>query len=122
MIYSTIGQYEYFLPYRYSGVSLIVLSALSGVFLYPALPNTIAYEGEVAKIFVSGAIAFVFAWVFLAIMNLTSLCVGLENGDGFNALGDCIAGTILNGVMFLVCAVFGHLVTALVAGKFTADK
>jgi len=46
------------------------------------------------------------------LMKSSPLCIGLNNGDGDNSLGHCIAGAVLNGsngTFFAIPAVLGNL-------------
>jgi hypothetical protein len=65
-----------------------------------------------------GALAWGFALVALALLNLTPLCIGQDNGDGFNDLGLCMLQTGLvaflysfpQAVMLALSAIPGGLI------------
>lgn len=68
-------------------------------------------------IFGQGLLAWMAAFLVLALLNLTPMCVGQDNGDGNNDLALCIVQTLLVGffyspletIMLLLSAVLGGL-------------
>ncbi len=46
-------------------------------------------------LFVSGGLAWLIALLSLALLNLTPLCVGKDNGDGINTFSLCVFYTLL---------------------------
>lgn len=118
MITSTIGEYEYFLPYRYAGIAFPLFSLLAGLFVFPLWKQTTTRRSICLRIFITAMVAYMLTWACLAIMNSTSLCIGLRNGDGTNSLAHCVAGTILNGTVFAVCALLGNVPGAVLCAFF----
>lgn len=112
MVASTVGEYEYFLPYRYAGYGFFLFSLLGGLFVYPNWNRILKIDSVFIRMLLTAMIAYGSAWLCLAVMNFTSLCIGLDNGDGNNSTAHCAAGTILNGIVFAVVALLGNLPAA----------
>ncbi len=116
MVASTIGEYEYFLPYRYAGVAFLFFSPLAGFFMHPLWQRITKLDSPALQIVLTAMFAYGVTWACLAMMNFTSLCIGLENGDGENSTAHCMVGTILNGIVFAVFAFLGNLPGAAIYG------
>ena len=55
-----------------------------------------------ALLFFGMMFSWVLAFLTLALLNLTSLCVGQDNGDGLNGIGDCIMNTVIGGGLYSI--------------------
>ena len=90
----TLGD-EYYRPtYLLGCAAFLITSFIAGGIVPPQ-----AYQGHWMKswlgLFLAGAAAWLLAVITLALLNLTPLCVGQDNGDGINNLGLCSLYTIL---------------------------
>jgi hypothetical protein len=52
-----------------------------------------------ALLFGGACLAWLAALIVLGVLNLTPLCIGQNNGDGFNRLGECVIQTIAVGLV-----------------------
>ena len=90
----TASRGEYFwLPYALMSVVFITASILLGFYLPPHLQGSRLNRPWV-WILIQGSLAWGLALLTLAILNMTPLCVGQDNGDGINDLCLCWIQTI----------------------------
>lgn len=94
-------QEEYFfLTYMAGGVT-ITLFALLTAGLLAGLPWFLAARIRLGIAVLAGVmIGWVAGIALMALLNLTPLCVGQDNGDGNNNLGMCIGYTILYALVY----------------------
>lgn len=67
--------------------------------------------------FVSGGLAWLIALLFLALLNLTPLCVGQDNGDGINTFSLCVLYTVLVTLIYSPLVLLLLSLSALIGGK-----
>jgi hypothetical protein len=85
---------EYFwLTYALMSVVFLTASALLGLFLPTRLQGS-RLGRPWMWILVQGVLAWGLALLTLALLNMTPLCVGQDNGDGINKLTLCFVQTI----------------------------
>lgn len=91
----TISRNEYYWS-TYAITTLIYFGA--SLFLGLILPARM-YKTHIRYpwlwLFISGGFAWVIALLSLALLNLTPLCVGQDNGDGINTYSLCILYSVL---------------------------
>ena len=87
---------EYFFTvYLLTGIVFLVSSMGFGVHRVRR-PDSFLKK-PTALLFFGMMFSWVLAFLTLAVLNLTSLCVGQDNGDGLNEICQCIMNTILSG-------------------------
>jgi len=94
------GEYPYFITYKIMVIVLLLASFLLGFITYFLLNKNEKFFSHWKKYFICGCIAWAVAVFVLAGLNLTPLCIGQENGDGFNDVTTCILLTIFNTIYF----------------------
>jgi hypothetical protein len=109
------------------GMYLVVLTVLlisSGFFglMFPFVFQKLRWRPWV-WILVQGLLAWTIAYLVLALLNMTPLCVGQNNGDGNNNFGMCMFMTVLSGIVYTP-VYFGLLVISALAGSWAirADR
>jgi hypothetical protein len=116
------GEYFYFITYKIMAIVLILVSFLFGYHTYFRLKENEKLFSHWKKYFVCGLITWLTTIIILAILNFTPLCIGQENGDGFNDIMLCILGTIGNAIFFtpgvLIGIALGSFLSASVYIKF----
>jgi hypothetical protein len=97
--HSLVGD-EYYRP-TYLVVCAVFLVASFGLgFLLSPHPHETRFLRGWTRLFVAGTLAWILALTALGTLNLTPLCVGQDNGDGFNSLGMCMGYTVLVAVVY----------------------
>jgi hypothetical protein len=79
-------------------------------------------QGDRIKLLVfrSTALAWIASLLLLAILNVTPLCVGQNNGDGRNTIGMCCSYTVVASAAYSVLVVGLASFTAVAAASFLA--
>jgi hypothetical protein len=113
----TTSRDEYFWP-TYLIVSLIFIGF--SLLLSQILPRWMfgsRFDYPWLWLFIAGGLAWLLAMLSLALLNLTPLCVGQDNGDGINDLGLCFLYTFLFTLIFSPIELVLLLLSAFAGGK-----
>lgn len=113
----TTSRDEYFWP-TYLSVSLIFIGAslLLAQFL-PTWMHASRFDYPWLWLFIAGGLAWLVAMLSFALLNLTPLCVGQDNGDGINDLGLCFLYTFLVALIYSPIELVLLLLSASAGGK-----
>lgn len=107
---------EYFFTTYMAGGAVFIVFAVLAMFVLSGISWLRAARIR-AALAVAGAVLF--GWLatlpVMAILNLTPLCVGANNGDGVNDAGLCIGYVILYAVVFTPLILLGSIPLALIA-------
>lgn len=96
---SSLGRDYWWRTYVAVIIILCLTSILFGFGLQPVVER-LKMCRPWAWIFLQGLLAWTIALVVLGLLNLTTLCVGQNNGDGNNDFGMCIFMTGLSGIVY----------------------
>jgi len=113
----TTSRDEYFWP-TYLIVSLIFIGF--SLLLSQILPRWMfgsRFDYPWLWLFIAGGLAWLLAMLSLALLNLTPLCVGQDNGDGINDLGLCFLYTFLVALLYSPVELVILLLNAFVGGR-----
>ncbi|MDH3504908.1 MAG: hypothetical protein OEZ41_12140 [Nitrospirota bacterium] len=88
----------YFVGYLGMSIAFLLASMVFGFFNAVRLQRGV--ERATSVLFVSIMTSWILALLVLGVLNLTPLCVGQDNGDGINDIGDCVFYAVLNGGVF----------------------
>jgi hypothetical protein len=99
LVLSMRGEY-FFTVYQVTSTVFLVSSV--GVGIHRVRRPEAFVKKPIALLFSGMMYSWVLAFVTLAVLNLTPLCVGQDNGDGMNAIGHCIMNTALVGVVYSI--------------------
>lgn len=100
-VFSMRGEY-YFASYLLMGLAFLAASLVSAGVNLRRIGAFVARPR--AALSVALTVSWFFSVVVLAISNMTPLCVGQDNGDGNNGVGECVLYTILAGVFYTLGA------------------
>ena len=113
----TTSRDEYFWP-TYLIVSLIFIGF--SLLLSQILPRWMfgsRFDYPWLWLFIAGGLAWLVAMLSFALLNLTPLCVGQDNGDGINDLGLCFLYTFLFTLIYSPIELVLLLLSAFAGGK-----
>jgi len=94
------GVYFYFITYKIMSIVLLIMHFVFGCHTYFRLNAHETLESHWRKYFICGLMSWLVTIIVLAILNYTPLCIGQENGDGYNDIFTCTLGTIGNSLVF----------------------
>jgi hypothetical protein len=97
---------------------VLVICGLAFGFTLPPIFQKLGLRHPWTWILLQGLLAWIAALIVLALLNLSPLCVGQNNGDGNNTLGMCMFMTVLSGTVYspvylgllVLSAMIGHRV------------
>ena len=113
----TTSRDEYFWP-TYLSVSIIFIGfSLLLSQLLPRWMHGSRFDYPWMWLFIAGGLAWLITLLSLALLNLTPLCVGQDNGDGINDLGLCFLYTFLFTLIFSPIELVLLLLSAFAGGK-----
>jgi len=108
---------EYYWPtYLITSLVFISISYVLGTNL-PGLIKNKKFDFPSVWFFTAGALGWLTALICIGLLNLTSLCIGQDNGDGINDLSLCTFYTLLVVIIYTPGILGLILVNALVSGK-----
>src|SRR5258707_9607355 len=112
----TMERREYFwLTYFIVCIAFVAISVLLG-FVVPSLLAKAPLHRPWMWILIQGGFAWLAAILILGLLNLTPLCIGKDNGDGNNDLTQCVAQSILVGVVYSPLELIMLTLSALTGG------
>lgn len=114
---------EYFFPsYSVMGLFFFTASFLSGAFVTYRFINRVSHTRLVLYLFLGSAIAWFISLFILAILSLTPLCVGQDNGDGSNDLILCVIQVLLVALSYSPFALLMIAIASFVSSRFLPNK
>lgn len=114
---------EYYFPtYCIMGLVFFAASFLSGTFISYRFANKVSRGRIILYLFLGLAISWLISLLALAILSLTPLCVGQDNGDGNNDLALCVVQGILVSLSYSPFALLLIGMTSLAASRLIPDK
>ena len=116
LISSQTGCEYYWLVYRIAAGFQLGISVMIGLFTAAFLrPLWSRRPGR--WIFLTGSLAWLAALTLMALLDLTPLCVGQNNGDGNNDLTRCIVVDILVSLVYTPVQGMALVVTSLLGSR-----
>jgi hypothetical protein len=94
------GEYFYFITYKIMSIVLLIMHFIFGCHIYFRLQACETFASHWRKYFMCGLMSWLVTIIVLTILNYTPLCIGQENGDGYNDIFSCTLGTIGNSLLF----------------------
>lgn len=79
--------------YGFWGLIFATISFIM-MFFFLSLKNSNGAK-TIPQLFTVGSLSWAISFVGLAIINFSPLCLGQDNGDGYNYLGNCVLLTII---------------------------
>ena len=108
---------EYYWPtYVIMTLSFFLTSLILGLFL-PILLQDSKFNYPWLWVFIAGGLAWLVALAVFALLNLTPLCIGQDNGDGNNDIALCIMYTVLISLVYSPVALILVTLNAIFYGK-----
>lgn len=101
------GDYFYFITYKIISIVLLIMQFIFGCHLYFRLQACDTLASHWKKYFMCGLMSWFVTIMVLTILNYTPLCIGQENGDGYNNMFTCTLGTIGNSLILTPRVLFG---------------
>ena len=99
MLFAFTMRDEYFFTV-YLLTSIVFLVSSIGMGIHHVRRSDAFLKKPTALLFFGMMFSWVLAFLTLAVLNLTPLCVGQDNGDGMNGISQCIMYTVLSGSIY----------------------
>lgn len=118
-----VGRHEYyFLAYCITGLVFLVASFLAGAFILYRSINRGPHGASLFYVFLGLAMSWLMALLVLAVLNVTPLCVGQDNGDGSNDLTLCMVQTVLVSLLYSPLVLLMSGAASLAASRLLSGK
>jgi hypothetical protein len=121
VVLPTRGEY-YFPSYAIMGGAFFGISLLTGIIVAIKTTKKMSRMKPVFFLFVGAVIAWLFSLMVLALLSITPLCVGQNNGDGNNDIVQCIVQDGLVAVVYTPIAIFLISLASLITGWLISWK
>jgi len=106
----------FFIIYLLMAVVFLAASLVSGLWNIKRFNHFVARPS--AGLFLGLTMSWLLALLALGVLNLTPLCIGQDNGDGINGIGECTMYTLFAGGLYSALAILVIAVVALTGGRF----
>jgi len=114
---------EYYFPmYCMMGLVFLATSFISGIYISYRFANNVSRGRIVFYLFLGLGLSWLVSLLTLAILSLTPLCVGQDNGDGNNDVTQCIVQVVLVSLVYSPLALLLFGMVSFVASRFLPGK
>ena len=108
---------EYYWPtYGFLALSFFLTSLILGLIL-PILLQGSKFNYPWLWVFIAGGLAWLVALAVFALLNLTPLCIGQDNGDGNNDIVLCTMYTVLISLVYSPVVLILTTLNAIICGN-----
>ena len=106
----------YWTTYAIAALIFISTSLILG-FIIPTWLHGGKFNYPWLWLFIAGSMAWLITLLFLALLNLSPMCVGQDNGDGINNYSLCILYSVLAALLYSPVELVMLTLSAIIGGK-----
>lgn len=114
---------EYYFPmYCMMGLVFLASSFISGTYISYRFASNVSRGRIVFYLFLGLGLSWLISLLTLAILSLTPLCVGQDNGDGNNDVAQCIVQVVLVSLVYSPLALLLLGMASFIASRLLPGK
>lgn len=110
-------QNEYFWNSYLIMAAILALSSFSWGYFLPGWMKGGKFDYPWLWLFIAGGLAWLITMIMHGLLNLTSLCIGQDNGDGINDVSLCVLYTVMAGLVYTPGMLVVLLANSFIGGK-----